>query len=223
MGEHDYITTDAPALIGVGVQAVVEQAQQLGLTWTLRPATVTAQSTASAGSITFDGDTAALYCINLTDQSYPAGTRVMGLITPTGIYIISGLTPLARSTILNNFAGVGSTSSATYVNMPAPSSLTFTKASSESYLRVDAAPTMFVTGVTGSVFIAVNIDGVDYGMGGLFFNTFSVHTSIPCFQLIAGIAAGTYTAQMRWLKVGGTGVVQSNVDDFMEVMISEVW
>ena len=90
MDETNYITTEAPSLIGVGVQSVVEQAKQLGLTWTLQPGTMVTPLT-SIGTVTLDGDTVGITCANLTASTPAAGGRVMVLLTPTGNYVIGSL------------------------------------------------------------------------------------------------------------------------------------
>lgn len=76
-------------LISVGAQELVNQAKGLGLTWSLRLATV---STASADTqtATFDGDTTPLTVVNMSGAPLVSGQRVYGLIIPpAGNFILS--------------------------------------------------------------------------------------------------------------------------------------
>lgn len=84
----DPVIVEAPQLISVGTQSMVSRAASLGLTWTLRRATVTA-STAGAMQVTYDADTAPVNCVNLTGELLSLGDRVMGMIVPpSGNFII---------------------------------------------------------------------------------------------------------------------------------------
>lgn len=87
MDSSNFVTEEAPALIGVGAQSIVDQARQLGLTWTLQPGTVT-QTVFSVGQVRFDGDTVGINVINLSEGVVLTGNRVMGILTPTGNYVI---------------------------------------------------------------------------------------------------------------------------------------
>lgn len=79
---------EAPALIGVGAQSIVDRASQLGLTWTLTPATVDADGV----SILYDGDSVPIGAVNLTGMSLQENDRVMGMfVPPSGNYIVGWL------------------------------------------------------------------------------------------------------------------------------------
>lgn len=99
----DDAAKQAPSLIGIGNQSLVDRARALGLTWTLRPATVVQSSSSGVlvgipGAfitdvlVTYDGDSVILPTINLTGSILPVGARVMGLlIPPSGNYIVGQL------------------------------------------------------------------------------------------------------------------------------------
>jgi hypothetical protein len=75
-------------LISVGAQAIVDQAQTLGLSWTLRPATV-ASSTRDRITVVFDGDTVAINATNMTGELLLGGARVYCIMVPqTGNFIV---------------------------------------------------------------------------------------------------------------------------------------
>ena len=71
-----------------GAQEIVAQAGDLGLTWTLRPATVADDNPLS---IIYDGDTTITNPINLTGHILALGRRVMGLLIPPSGNFVVGL------------------------------------------------------------------------------------------------------------------------------------
>jgi hypothetical protein len=86
----DKLTQEAPALVGIGAQSIVDRAKELGLTWTLRPATVTrVGDSVTTTEVVYDGDTVAVGCVNLTGSDVRLSQRVMGMmIPPSGNFII---------------------------------------------------------------------------------------------------------------------------------------
>lgn len=79
--------------VGTLVNAVVDNAKRLGLSWTLRPATVSVGTDPNAITGVYDGDDAAnlIPFVSLIGECR-AGARVMGLIIPpAGNYIIGTL------------------------------------------------------------------------------------------------------------------------------------
>ena len=87
-------TVEAPSLVGIGAESIVDRAKSLGLTWTLRPATVAVvvDDSPTGTQIIYDGDTEPINCMNL-GVNVVAGDRVMGLmVPPSGNYIIGPIT-----------------------------------------------------------------------------------------------------------------------------------
>lgn len=89
----------APSLISTGVETLVQEAGRLGLTWTLRPATVILidpSPTSGLATITYDGDSTGVTAVSLIGVVTP-GDRVMGLIIPpAGNFILSLPTSISR-------------------------------------------------------------------------------------------------------------------------------
>lgn len=89
------LTQEAPALIGIGAQSVVDRGRELGLTWSLRPATVMATDNIAnlpGIQIQYDGDITTLRVVNLTGQDLQVGDRVMGMeVPPSANYIVGRL------------------------------------------------------------------------------------------------------------------------------------
>ena len=72
------------------VRTLVENAKRLGLSWSLRPATVVSPSTvaASAPRVILDGDSAQVRPVSLVGALHP-NQRVMVLVTPpSGLHVI---------------------------------------------------------------------------------------------------------------------------------------
>lgn len=94
----------APELIGTGAQAVVDNAKRLGLTWTLRLATVINSSNLAAVSAIYDGDTVAIDMTSMIGVLGP-GQRVYVIgVPPSGNYIVGlVLSPWIRPTLLNSW------------------------------------------------------------------------------------------------------------------------
>lgn len=82
------MTNPTADILSTAAKEIVNQAQALGLTWTLRPATISISSTPSL-TIVFDGDTVAISAVNITGRPVIGGDRVYGLIVPTiGNFIV---------------------------------------------------------------------------------------------------------------------------------------
>lgn len=80
--------TGVANLMGVAVQELIRQARALGLTWTLRLATVVNNAPDALTAI-YDGDTAALSMVNMSGATLEPQERVYGLIIPpSGNFII---------------------------------------------------------------------------------------------------------------------------------------
>jgi len=98
----------APELIGVGAKSIVDNAQRLGLEWTLRLATVLDGSNASAVSAVYDGD-----ANNPIDMTSMIGTLLFGqriyviIVPPSGNFIVGRLGKYeARQTLTTTTASI---------------------------------------------------------------------------------------------------------------------
>ena len=131
---------------------------------------------------------------------------------------IGGLKKYVKATA----TGTGSTSSASYVDVPGAIDLAFTKRAAHTALAMWGTMTQYVSG-PGLTAHGVLINGVDYSVGDFYFNDASKHHTIGMGNIIAaGLAAGNYNARLRWRIVSG-GISQ-NVDnnDVANYFIEEV-
>jgi hypothetical protein len=98
----------APALVGIGAQSIVDRAKSLGLTWTLRPGSIATDGV----SILYDGDTEPINAVNLTGDAKTSGDRVMGLTVPPSGNFIIGVTkvdPWHTPVLLNGWVDYDTT------------------------------------------------------------------------------------------------------------------
>lgn len=124
--------------------------------------------------------------------------------------------------ILNTTAagGGGNTTSTTYVDYPTAIDKVFTKGLSTTSLIVQGSVGAFRTVGAGVVFWALLINGVDYPIAQFFYNDLSTHRAVPFHVPIAtGLAAGTYTARLRWRVDANTANVDGN--DVVHISITE--
>lgn len=121
------------------------------------------------------------------------------------------------------YAGVGSTTSATFVDYPGPHDITIVKkySAAQSRLMVFGSAGSFVT-TPVRVDLSLTINSVDHTIGSLFFNAINIHGLISCQDdTFSGIGAGTIVGRVRWHS---DGVNQTNTDanDAVRLTLMEV-
>lgn len=88
------MTDSVPNIVDAGIQALINNAKRLGLTWNLRPATVANVSDVEGASTVmavYDGDTLEIAMVSIIGAPLPSGIRVMVMQVPTGGNFIIGL------------------------------------------------------------------------------------------------------------------------------------
>lgn len=90
------LDTEAPDLIGVGVQATVDNASRLGLTWNLKVATVRFTNVEVGVQAQYDRDDATITMFSMIGPLVP-GDRVYALEIPPGGNFIVGYAQAARA------------------------------------------------------------------------------------------------------------------------------
>lgn len=126
---------------------------------------------------------------------------------------------------ISNGITAGSTTSASYVDMPAGSSKAFTKLNAAvSQLRVQFSASSFVTGAAATVCqYGIRVNGVDYDISRQYFNAVSDHRTCPAGVFyVTGLAAGAWTVQGRWKRTTGTGTLAVDSGDWISIDVSEV-
>lgn len=125
---------------------------------------------------------------------------------------------------VSNVGVPGTTSSATYVDMPAGTSFSFTKADASTAIAVAMNIVWFTTvGVTAGMF-GVRINGVDYDVGKLMINEANTYRQFAGLARVpaGAVPAGTYTVQARWRQHTGTGVLTVSTDSWFAISATEV-
>lgn len=156
---------EAPALVGIGAQSIVDRAKELGLTWTIRPATVVtseepARPLNSAESILYDGDSESIDAFNLTGQVLNVRQRVMVIGVPPAANYIIGFLEVADTTgrglvkFLSSFAQTGLIAAETIVlSIP-----TITFVANRAY-SIHFEGTSFGTVAAWSHFVRIRLSG----------------------------------------------------------------
>lgn len=155
------------------------------------------------------------------ELSYLIDVNRYDYYTGSAWFPVSGL-PLNQDGI-NNVAGASSTTSATFVNLPATSSFSFTKLHTSTRLKAEMHVTCFIATATGGVRFALQIAGTDYDIAGYTFNATADHRQISGTRYLpAGIAAGALTIQGRWRRNGGAGTLNIDAGDWLSISVAEV-
>ena len=222
-------SVEAPDLIGIGAQSIVERSKSLGLVWVKRLATVVDGTTDSANvSILFDGDTVNNVAASMVGP-LPTGTRVyVDIVPPAGNFICGLVTDepnpaLFASSSTNAAFAAGTTTSATYVNLPGPPTVTITKAYTNTRLFVTFTATLTSTLTNTSVRFAVNIPGVGDGdIAQLVINPATTHLQVAGSGIYSAAVSGSLTLTGRWRRVAGGGTLTVGTDDWVSISVMEV-
>lgn len=220
-GEGDKVQVATSA-----VKALVDNAKRLGLKWQINFATTVEPHLSSGTEFTdtaiIDGDTASITVVSLVGL-IPNGSRVAVLSVPDGANYIIGM--LAANPLPNCISDAqtfqaGTTTSATYVDMAA-NPTAFTKRSAVSSLKIDLSLSFFVgTGSTRARF-GISIDGTDYNVCEMFVTV--ANTIIPSSGsvVITGVSAGVKSIQLRWLRISGTGILNTTSAEAFTIAVCE--
>lgn len=102
--------------------------------------------------------------------------------------------------------------STSYADIPGITGLSFTKARSDTKIRVDMK-TFFFTSSAGStgLQLGVRINGTDYDVAkGYTTESSSYKPAVGFAAVTSGLAAGSYTITARWKVLSGSGVINTN-------------
>lgn len=191
------------------VKAIKDNADRLGLTWQIRYATVSNGDDPTAVLVVMDGDTVTIEAVSLIGE-LGFGARVAVIQVPPAVnYIIGrlGVAVASNSESFNEVMGTDTTTSATYVDLPAPSSLTFTKRNDDTRLYCHLDVVVSATGATARADFAVEVDGTDYDIIAFFISVIVTNAPVSGILHIPDIPAGTYTIQLRWKRGSGVGTL----------------
>lgn len=218
----------APDLIGVGAQAIQDNAKRLGLTWTLRPATVQDYNGSNGQtSVIFDGDTVAVTALALVGILIP-DQRVMGMIIPPGgNFIIGGLEPFApHITNVYGQAPVTTTVSGAFVNIGtvSPVQFTYTKYSDHTDILISAHIQFFVGVSAGTQAVFALTNGTQIAeIGRMQDNVINSHIQTSNVSRLTGMPAGVHTINLQWARLAGVGTLAMTAEDTISVSMQEIY
>ncbi len=117
---------------------------------------------------------------------------------------------------------VTSTTSSSFVSVTGAVTGTIVKARAATRLRLDVRAS-FVASVGNTTWeLAMFIGGADHPFGGGYFNLANDHKFVAVIAYIGGLAAGSYTAQLRWRRPTGTGTLAFDANDWISFDVDEV-
>lgn len=128
---------------------------------------------------------------------------------------------MVESAGTSNAAVSGTTTSASYVNVPGTSSLAYTKKTSASKLVLTLNVSYWATAANTSTRLGLRVDTTDYDCTNFFFNTNSLHMQVSCTIVLSGISAGSKTIQARWKRMSGTGTLSMDSGDWTNITVIE--
>jgi len=115
------------------------------------------------------------------------------------------------------------TTSSTYVNFPEPSVITFTKFRTDTKLIMRVLATGFATAINDQSGWGIRINSVDYNFGNTWWNVANKHREVSGLNQITSLAAGAYTAQLRWRRNGGVGNISVDANDRLFMSVTETF
>lgn len=224
--EGDPVTQGIPDLVGIGVQALLDNANRLGLTWKMSLATVNNTSPIMA---TLDGDTTSINMTSIIGENLVVGDRVYVMsVPPAANFIMGEVNPgrLGKGVGIDYNLADGSTTSATPVPVPGVPAVAITKRYADTWLHFVFTCTFFATGADAGAAFSANVpaDGIDIEVGRLDTLNGALNTRQQCAgQAVAALPAGYYVFEGYWYRSSGTGTLFINTDDVWTMSVEEYW
>lgn len=219
-----------PDIVSAAVQEMLSQSRNLGLTWSLRIATV---DTTTPLIIIFDGDTNQVSAVSMIG-SLAVNQRVYVLLIPPAGTFVVGTTSAINMSRLGATVGytyavaAGSIASPTPAAMAGPPAAAITKGyGSETRFRMQFTGTFFgVGGDAGASFYARETSsGETVQIGSLQ----AANGSNGTRQTVSGAAlcalnqpARAYVWEGWWARTTGVGTLTTSTDDVWALTIDEI-
>jgi hypothetical protein len=219
--------TEAPELFSVGTQSIVERSKHLGLVWTRRLATVVSATDPANAVIMFDGDTVNEAAVSMLGV-LPVGARVYVDIVPPGGNFIVGMASTVANPLffgaVNRTAALasGTTTSATFVDLPGSPSITLTKAYTQTRIRIDLHCIFYSTLANTGASFGVNIDGTDGGVCSRVVNAANTYAQASGTAIFPFAVSGSLVITGRWLRYVGGGTLTTDGNAWFSVTAQEV-
>lgn len=216
------MTDDSDAAL---VKELKDNAARLGLIWQLVPATV---EDPTIPTVTFDSDSTGLPCPVINILATPiAGDRVwIAQVPPAGNYMI-GRQPLpdpAHMGIVNYNAALtaGTTTSASFANLPSNPTMTLTKAYLTTRIRVDLHVIFYSSLANTGAQFAVSVGGFDGPVCQRVVNAANTYAQCSGTALFPFPASGPITIIGRWNRYVGGGTISTDTASWFSMTAQEV-
>jgi hypothetical protein len=215
--------TVIPEAIGVAAQAIVANAKRLGLTWTLRMATVREGEDPTNILAIYDGDTEPIGMTSMVGLIAPDSRVYVLQVPPGGNYIVGGQAGYALGEEgVNLGSASGETVSTTAMSTIPNSTFTLIKYGF-GRTRIDMTGTFFTTAATTGAGFGVSFDGTDYLITGVWHNlTANAHTTFAGHMILDAMPPGPYTVIGRWRASINAAGPTRNSSDFLSIMAREL-
>ena len=213
-----------------GAKALINDAQRLGLTWDLRPATVGGTDPLQ---VTVDADSVLVNATSMVGALVTSSRVYVLLIPPSGVFVVgfngnAFTSKLGVAQSLSQIGTVGTTTSATYANVPGNPTVTIVKNFPASLTNIAfmTSFSMFASVVNAGVGLGVNTNGgsgTDIDLMGFAINPAATHTHVSNHQLLANLDVGTYVFTLRWKRTASAATLQVDGGDWVSMLAEEVW
>ena len=136
------------------------------------------------------------------------------LAAAANVVNVAGAASVNDSTVSGSYASLTSTNT----------SVSFTKKLASTAIRVDLHMSAGSSATATTTVIGVLINGVDYDVIQFKFDPANTRFNLSGTAIVAsGLAASTYTVQIRWKRTAGAGTVQRfTPDDWQSMTVAEV-
>lgn len=204
------MTDQLPDLLSIQAQAVVDRAKALGLTWTLRPATVNVAYGAGP-TVIYDGDTEQVGVTSLIGDLQPSGRVMMLQIPPAGNFVLGRLSTTGATTVkqlatYRNDVPATSDTILTTASQNIIPLLTLTLSSDAEYLlTLNVDWDAFVAGGNNLCAATIQVDGVGLTDQMIFQQNTSGVREVVSRTWYGTLLAGTHTFQPIAAKSLNTG------------------
>lgn len=218
---------DAPELFAVGTEAIVDRAQHLGLVWTKRLATVVDATDPANATVLFDADTVNQSAVSMVGV-LAVDTRVyVDMIPPGGNFIVGVADTLANPLFFGaanrtNALSASTTTSATFVDLPGPQTITLVKAYVQTRIRIDLHCAFYSTLANTGASFGVRISSTDGGVCSRVVNAANTYAQASGTAIFPFASSGSLTITGRWLRSVGGGTLTVDGNSWFSVTAQEI-
>lgn len=206
------------------VAAVKDNAERLGLTWRLSNATVAVGDSPGLVMVVMDGDSDPIGAVSLIGAlGFGARVKVLQVDAATN-FVTARLGVAVPSNVesFNELEGSDTTTSAAYVDLAAPSSVTFTKRNVDTKILCQLNVVVFAAADTARADFAIAANGVDHDIISCFISNIAVNESVSGVVELPDIPTGVHTIQVRWRRGSGAGTLTIGSPNRISLMAMEV-